>query len=116
MNLFSFFRRKKNRITFEYAPDLSNYRTFPEQPPEVRSVYRFCKISMALYIPLFSVIAFFNLMIAITGVLLVWLFTFNRTCCKYGLKAAFVPLICSVTGILFGVIFARCLIPFQEVP
>jgi hypothetical protein len=116
MKLFSLFRKKNSRVAFEYAPDLTEYRIFPQQPPSVKALYRFCKISMAICIPLFSLVSFFSFLLAVLGLLILFLITFNKLGQKYSRKAAFVPLICSAAGILFGSVFLRYLLTPKEVP
>jgi hypothetical protein len=107
MKRFSLFGKKRARFTFEYTPGLTDYRVFPDQPQPVKSLYRICKISMAVCIPLFSVISFFSLLVSLAGLLMVFLATFNTIRQKHGPKAAWVPVICSITGIFFGSVFAR---------
>jgi hypothetical protein len=115
MKLPSLFR-KKERFTFDYTPDLANYRMFPRQPPEVKSLYRFCKLSMAVCIPLFTLASFFSLFLSVFLLLLLWFFTFHKIRKTYGFKAALVPVICSLIGVLFGSVFFRYLLTPQEVP
>jgi hypothetical protein len=115
MKLFSLFGKKKNNIRFDYAPDLTEYRLFPKEPESVRLLYRFCRISMAAYIPLFIVLSLFSIPISIIGLLITALASFNATRQTYGLKAAFVPVICSATGMLFGFILSRYIRSFPEV-
>jgi hypothetical protein len=115
MKRFSLFKKKNSRVAFEYTPDLTEYRIFPDQPPSVKTLYHLCKISMAVCIPFFSLIAFFSFLAALFGLVMLFMITFNKIYQKYGLKAAFVPLICSATGILFGSVFFRYLLIPKEV-
>jgi FtsH-binding integral membrane protein len=114
----SLFRKKKKNglFLFNYTPDLTNYRLFPQQPPEVKAVYRFCKISMAVCIPLFTLISFFSFFLSAFFLLVLWFTTFHKIRQKYGFKAALVPIFCSLSGILFGSVFFRYLLTPQEVP
>jgi hypothetical protein len=108
--------RKKERVTFEYAPDLTDYRLFPQQSPAVKSIYRFCKISMAVCIPLFTVVSFFSLFLSLFLLLVLCSVSFYKIRRIYGFKASLVPVVCSLSGILFGSVFFRYLFSSQEAP
>jgi hypothetical protein len=108
--------RKKERAAFKYTPDLADYRLFPQQSQTVRPMYRFCKISMAVCIPLFTVVSFFSFSLSLLFLLALSFAAFYKIRPAYGLKAALVPLACSLSGILFGSVFFRYLLAPQEVP
>jgi hypothetical protein len=104
---------KRNKKTDPYADTpipVEEYRLFSRQPKSVLRSYGLAKISMAVGLPLFSILNLFHTGIAIALAAVGGITAFFLLRGKYGTKGALAPLLCAFSGIALGVMILTPLV------
>jgi hypothetical protein len=108
----------KRKTIVKHYPDTpappEEYLVFTSQDETVLRSYRAARISMAVFLPFFSLMPVFHIGIALICAFaggITALFMLRK---KYGLKAAAAPLICALSGTAIGIFLITPLVTPTE--